>query len=362
MNGERQARFWLIGLVAAILILWQLSGMLLPFVAGLALAYFLDPLVDRLEEFHLPRWAATTVVLLLFLLLLVAVILLLIPLVQVQVVQLIDALPGYAQALRERVLPALERFLRRLPNDDVQRLRDAAGQYAGQVVGWLGGVIQGILSGGMALFDVLSMMFIMPIVAFYLLRDWDILVANVDRCLPRAHAAVIRAQARQVDETLSGFLRGQALVCLILGSFYAVGLSAAGLKFGLVIGLLAGLLSFIPYVGTLFGFIASTGLALLQFDDLWGTGVVVGIFLFGQMIEGNVLSPKLVGDRVGLHPVWVMFALLAGGYLFGFLGVLLAVPVAAVIGVLIRFAVGRYLDSPYYRGALTDNSSGTELK
>lgn len=350
MNGERQTRFWLIGLGIFLLALWQLSGMLLPFVAGLALAYFLDPLVDRLEEYRLPRWAATALVLLLFLLLLVMVVLLLIPLVQVQVVQLIDALPGYSHAVRDRVLPALEKFLNRLPSDDMQRLRDAAGQYAGQAVGWLGSVIQRILSGGMALFDVLSMLFIMPIVAFYLLRDWDILVATVDRCLPRPQAAVIRQQARQVDETLSGFLRGQALVCLILGSFYAVGLSVAGLKFGLVIGLLAGLLSFIPYVGTLFGFIASTGLALLQFDELWNTGVVVGIFLFGQMVEGNVLSPKLVGDRVGLHPVWVMFALLAGGYLFGFLGILLAVPVAAVIGVLARFAVARYMDSPYYRG------------
>lgn len=347
---NRQLRFWLIGLALFTLALWLLSSMLLPFVVGLAVAYLLDPVVDRLERCRLPRWLATTLVLLSFVVILVLMALLLLPLVQAQVAHLIEVLPNYATAVRERVLPMLDRLVHRLSPEDVERLRGAAGTYAGEVVGWVGRVLSGILSGGLALFDVLSVLFITPIVAFYLMRDWDLMVAKVDGWLPLHHAATIRQQVRQVDETLAGFVRGQALVCLVLGVFYAVALSAAGLDFGLVIGLVAGLLSFIPYVGSLFGFVSSTGLALLQFDDLWRVGIVMAIFLFGQAVEGNVLTPKLVGEKVGLHAVWVIFALLAGGTLFGFVGVLLAVPVAAVIGVLTRFALGRYLESPYYRG------------
>ncbi|MBP2314014.1 AI-2E family transporter [Azospirillum soli] len=350
MSPAKQLRFWLIGLGLFVLALWMLSGMLLPFVAGLAIAYLLDPVVDRLERWGLPRWLATTTVLLSFVVVLVLFALLLLPLVQAQVAHLIEVLPHYATVLRERVLPMLDRLIHRLSPEDVERLRGAAGSYAGDVVGWVGRMLTRILSGGLALFDVLSVLFITPIVAFYLMRDWDVLVATVDSWLPRHHAETIREQAREVDSTLAGFVRGQALVCVVLGVFYAVALSAAGLDFGLVIGLVAGLLSFIPYVGSLFGFVSSTGLALLQFDELWRVGIVVGIFLFGQAVEGNVLTPKLVGEKVGLHAVWVIFALLAGGSLFGFVGVLLAVPVAAVIGVLTRFALRQYLASPYYRG------------
>ncbi len=350
MTDVKPLRFWLAGLGLFVLALWLLSGMLLPFVAGLAIAYLLDPVVDRLEGWRLPRWLATTLVLLFFVVVLVLLALLLVPLVQAQVAHLIEVLPSYATVVRERAMPMLERLIHRLSPEDVDRLRGAAGSYAGDLVGWMGRVLSGILSGGLALFDVLSVLFITPIVAFYLMRDWDVLVATVNGWLPLHHAETIREQAREVDSTLAGFVRGQALVCLVLGLFYAVALSAAGLDFGLVIGLLAGLLSFIPYVGSLFGFVASTGLALLQFDSLWRVGVVVAIFLFGQAVEGNVLTPKLVGDKVGLHAVWVIFALLAGGSLFGFVGVLLAVPVAAVIGVLARFALRQYLASPYYRG------------
>ena len=352
MNQARHLRFWLIGFGLFVLALWLLAGMLLPFVAGLAIAYFLDPMVDRSERMGLPRWAGAVLVLLSFVVVAVSVVLLLLPLVQAQATLLIDTLPHYAEVLRERVLPAIDRLVHRLSPEDVERLRGAAGQYAGEAVSWIGRVLRGILSGGLALFDVFSVLFITPVVAFYLLRDWDKLIASVDGWAPRQHLGTIRAQAREVNRTLAGFVRGQALVCLVLGLFYALGLSAAGLNFGLVIGLVAGLLSFIPFVGSLFGFITSTGLALLQFDSLWQVAIVVAIFVIGQMVEGNVLTPKLVGDKVGLHPVWVMFALLAGGSLFGFVGVLLAVPVASVIGVLTRFALGRYLASDYYNGAV----------
>nr|WP_247887010.1 AI-2E family transporter [Azospirillum sp. SYSU D00513] len=342
----------MIGFAVFALALWVLADMLLPFVAGLAIAYLLDPLVDRLERLGLARWLGTTLVLLSFLVLIVLLVLLLVPLVRAQATHLAEVLPSYATSVRQRLMPTIDQLVRRLSPQDVARLRDAAGNYAGDALSWVGAVLSRILSGGVALFDVLSVMFITPVVAFYLMRDWDILVAKVDSWLPRHHIGTIRAQAREVNETLAGFVRGQATVCIVLGLFYAVALSAAGLDFGLVIGLVAGILSFIPYVGSLFGFVASTGLALLQFDSLWRVGIVVAIFLLGQAVEGNVLTPKLVGERVGLHAVWVIFALLAGGSLFGFVGVLLAVPVAAVIGVLARFALGRYMESPYYRGTL----------
>lgn len=352
MNPANPIRFWLIGFAVFALALWVLADMLLPFVAGLAIAYLLDPLVDRLERLGLARWLGTTLVLLSFLVLIVLLVLLLVPLVRAQATHLAEVLPSYATSVRQRLMPTIDQLVRRLSPQDVARLRDAAGNYAGDALSWVGAVLSRILSGGVALFDVLSVMFITPVVAFYLMRDWDILVAKVDSWLPRHHIGTIRAQAREVNETLAGFVRGQATVCIVLGLFYAVALSAAGLDFGLVIGLVAGILSFIPYVGSLFGFVASTGLALLQFDSLWRVGIVVAIFLLGQAVEGNVLTPKLVGERVGLHAVWVIFALLAGGSLFGFVGVLLAVPVAAVIGVLARFALGRYMESSYYRGTL----------
>lgn len=350
MTARRQFRFWLAGLGVAVALLWLLADALLPFVAGMAIAYLLDPPTDRLERLGLPRWLATSLVLLSFALVLALALLLLVPLVQAQVAQLVEVLPAMAEWLRESALPWAERLLLRLPPDDLARLRAGAEQYAGEVVSWFGRVVRGVLTGGLALFDVLSVALITPIVAFYLLRDWDPMVRTVERWLPRQHRAVILEQVEEVDRTLSGFVRGQATVCAALGLFYAVALTAVGLNFGLVIGLVAGLLSFIPFVGSLVGFAGSVGIALFQYDD-WGmVALVAGIFVFGQAVEGNVLTPKLVGDRVRLHPVWVMFALLAGGSLFGFLGVLLAVPVAAVIGVLVRFLLGRYLESRYYTG------------
>jgi len=349
MAPERQLRFWLVGLVVFVLLLWALSGVLLPFVAGMAVAYLLDPLTDRLER-AMPRWAATTVVLLSFALVALLAVMLLIPLLRSQIEQLVQAIPAWAAWVRDVLIPDLERRFAALAPEDVERLRAAASDYVGTLLSWAGGVARGVLSGGVAFFDVLSVVLITPIVAFYLLRDWDKLTATIDSWLPRPHAAVIRAQVVQVDETLSGFVRGQATVCLVLGVFYALALSLAGLNFALVVGLVAGFLSFIPYVGSAVGFLASVGIAFFQFDEIWRVGLVAGIFIFGQAVEGNVLTPKLVGDKVGLHPVWVIFALLAGGSLFGFVGVLLAVPVAAVIGVLTRFLLSQYMTSSLYTG------------
>ncbi|ASG22602.1 AI-2E family transporter [Nitrospirillum viridazoti] len=349
-HAGRQIRFWLVGLVVGVVLIWLLRGMLLPFVAGMAIAYLLDPVADRLEGFGLPRLAATCVVLLIFVVVVVLCILLLVPLIQQQVTQLIESLPAIITWARDETMQRVRSLMAALPPDDIERLRGAASEYVGTLVGWGADFIKNLFSGGAALFGLVSLLFITPVVAFYLLRDWDRMVATLDGWLPREHAEVVREQLRAVDRTLAGFVRGQATVCLALGAFYALAMTAVGLNFGLVIGLIAGILSFIPYVGTVVGFGASVGVALFQFHDLWREGLVVALYILGHLLEGYVLTPKLVGDKVGLHPVWVMFALLAGGSLFGFTGVLLAVPVAAVIGVLVRFGLRQYLASSYYTG------------
>ncbi|MBX6322408.1 MAG: AI-2E family transporter [Rhodospirillaceae bacterium] len=348
MMPARPLRVWLAGLLLALLALWLLADILLPFVAGLALAYLLDPLCDRLERWGCSRTLATVLVTAAMLVALVAVLLLLVPLLRAQITALVEALPGYLEMLETRVIPRLEAFGERLGIDDVGDLRGQAAGQASQLVGWAGATIVKVFTSGIALFNLLSLVFITPVVTFYLLRDWDRLVARIDSWLPRAHAPVIREQARAIDRTLAGFVRGQAMVCLFLAVYNAAGLSLLGLEFGLAVGVLSGLLSFIPFVGTALGLVGSVGLAFAQFDEWWRIAAVAALFLVGQFLEGNVLSPKLVGARVGLHPVWVIFALLAGGALFGFVGLLLAVPAAAVIGVMARFALQRYLASRYY--------------
>jgi predicted PurR-regulated permease PerM len=350
VTAKGQYRFWLVGLGLTLVALYLLRGVLLPFVAGLALAYFLDPFCDRLERWGVGRTLATTIVLICFGIVLIAVLLLLVPLIQAQIARLLSSLPDMIANLQARALPWLERAGGYLSPEQVANLKSSLTARAGDVISWIATAFATLLSGGLALVNILSLIFITPVVAFYMLRDWDRLVARVDGWLPRQHAPVIREQARLIDRTLAGYARGQGTVCLVLGTFYAVGLTLVGLEFGLVVGLLAGILSFIPYVGTIVGFVTSMGLALIQFSDPLWIGAVFVIFVIGQVVEGNVLTPLLVGDRIGLHPVWVIFALLAGGALFGFVGVLLGLPVAAVIGVLTRFSIDRYLHSPYYQG------------
>ncbi len=244
----------------------------------------------------------------------------------------------------------MQDIAQRLGVGNLADLRSTAGAQVGAIVGWIGAALVRVVSSGVALTNLLSLLFITPVVAFYLLRDWDRLVVQIDALLPRQHRDTVRTQLLEINRNLAGFARGQATVCLVLAIFYATGLSVIGLEFGLVVGLGIGFLSFIPYVGSITGLIVSLGIALAQFPTWGPVGLVLGFFVLGQILEGYVLTPRLVGNRVGLHPVWVIFALLAGGALFGFVGLLLAVPVAAVIGVLIRFAVVQYRDSRYFRG------------
>jgi predicted PurR-regulated permease PerM len=349
MTATQQLRFWLIGFLVALIAVYLLRAILLPFVAGMAIAYFLDPACDKLEKWMSRTWA-TAVVTLVFAFLIVLGFVLIAPLLIDQLTQFVQTLPELFNRAHAKLLPYYAGLQQRFGLPDLTDLGDLARARMGTGLNWILGTLLNVAQGSMALANLLSLIFITPVVTFYLLRDWDRIVAKIDVLLPRQHAAVIRAQGREIDTTLAGFARGQATVCLILATYYATALMVAGLPFGLVVGLAAGLLTFIPYLGAIGGFVIAMAIALVNFDSWSGVIAVAVIFGIGQVVEGNVLTPKLVGDRVGLHPVWVIFALLAGGTLFGFLGLLLAVPTAAGIGVLVRFALSRYLASPFYLG------------
>jgi predicted PurR-regulated permease PerM len=224
-------------------------------------------------------------------------------------------------------------------------------KYLAEGAGFIGTLLSQLWNSGKALLDIISLLVVTPVVAFYLLLDWDRMMARLDSLVPRNQVGAVREIAHEMNQTIAGFVRGQGSLCLILGVYYAIGLSLIGLNFGLLIGFFTGMISFIPYVGSTVGLILAIGMALVQFwpDYIWVI-VTAGIFFTGQFLEGNILQPKLVGQSVGLHPVWLMFALFAFGVLFGFLGVLVAVPCAAAVGVLVRFAVRRYLNSDLYYG------------
>jgi len=347
MTLERRV-LWAAGCLLLVgLTLYWLRGILLPFAAGMAIAYFLDPVCDRLERMKMSRTWATTIVTVVFIVVVALLLVLVVPLIYRQTLDLIDNLPRYGRAVSDALSPLIARVREQMPDDGLPDLGGAAGDL-GSALSWIAAALGGLIGGGFAFLNLMSLVFITPVVAFYLLRDWDALIAKIDTWLPRRHADTIRGLAREIDRTLAGFARGQATICLFLAAFYGIGLTAIGLDFGLAIGVLAGLLSFIPFVGSIVGLVGSLVLAYVQFDSWIWIAVTAGIFLVGQAIEGNILQPKLLGDSIGLHPVWVIFALLAGGALFGFLGLLLAIPLAAVVGVLSRFAVGCYMASRFY--------------
>jgi len=335
-------------LFAVCLVLYLFSSILLPFVAAACIAYFLDPPTTRLTRLGLPRGIAAGIMVIALLAAGLLFVLLLYPLLVAQVGLLITKAPSYVFDIREWAGDVVHRLQERLGSDYVdEKLRDLVAGQAGMMLGWLGGALTRIVGSGFALFNVLSLVVVTPVVAFYLLRDWRRAVARLDSWLPRRYAGVLRAQAREVDRILSAWLRGQAICCVLLAVFYAVALTLVGLDLGLIVGISAGILSFIPYVGSITGGVASIALALAQFH--WqGVAVVAGVFVTGQILEGYVIYPRFLGDRVELHAVWVIFALFAGGAAFGFLGVLLAVPMAAALGVLARFWLRRYLHSPLY--------------
>lgn len=349
LSVREQVKYWGVAAAVFVLALWFLGDVILPFVLGGAIAYFLDPVADRLQRMGASRALAVSLITLGALMVFVLMALMVIPTLVQQTMALIDTAPQlfnkFQQVLTER-FPTIV--------DENSTLRQSL-IAVGETIRERGGeVLDSVLSSAASLLNVVLLFVIVPVVAFYLLYDWDNMVGRIDELLPRDHAPVIRRLAGEIDQTLASFIRGMGTVCLILGTYYAVALMLVGLQFGLVVGAIAGLITFIPYVGALVGGALAIGLALFQFWGDWlSIGLVAAIFVAGQVAEGNFLTPKLVGSSVGLHPVWLIFALSVFGALFGFVGMLVAVPVAASIGVLARFIVAQYMDSRLYRGLST---------
>jgi len=341
-----QIRYWGIATAAFLVILWLLGDVILPFVLGGAIAYFLDPIADRLQRMGASRALATAIITLSALLVFVLMALLIVPLLVQQTLSLFETAP--------KLFQDLQGFLTaRFPDlvDEESVLRKSLIS-VGETIQERGGeLLNTVLSSFNSLVSIVLLFVIVPVVAFYLLYDWDNMIARIDDLLPRDHAPIIRQLAGDIDKTLASFIRGMGTVSLILGTFYAVALMLVGLQFGLLVGAIAGLVTFIPYVGALVGGVLAIGLALFQFWGDWlSIGLVAGIFALGQVVESNYLTPKLVGGSVGLHPVWLIFAISVFGSLFGFVGMLVAVPVAAAIGVIVRYGISGYKRSLLYQG------------
>ncbi len=353
------ATFWVLFLSAALVAFLVFADILLPFVAGFVLAYLFNPIVDRLGRIGLSRGASAFAIIAVVALIAAIVLALIVPPVLDQLGQLIGALPRYYQEARTYLLNNYGHYLapiqRQLGTAQAGGSQGGAGplppQLTQDLASWFLSQLQSLLQGGLALFNSLALLFLTPVVTFFLLRDWDEMIAGVEDLLPRQQAPVIKEIAQEMDATISGYLRGTLIVLLIVSAFYMVALGAIGLHYGLVIGLGAGLISFVPYLGSTSGFLISGGVALSQFwPNYTMIAIVCGVFVLGQVVEGNVLTPKIVGDKVRLHPVWMLFSLIASGYLLGFTGLLISVPLAAAIGVLVRFAVRKYYGSPMYEG------------
>jgi len=349
------ATFWVLFFSLSLIALLVFYEILLPFAAGFVLAYLFQPFVERMNGWGLDRGVAAFIIIAAVALVFAVIAALILPPVIDQLGQLIQELPRYYQEARAYILQHygnyLTPFQKQLGGPRASGPQTPGSQITQDLAPWFLSQLQTLLQGSLALFNSLALMFLTPVVTFFLLRDWDKMIAGIEKLLPRQDAPAVKEIAEAIDWTISGYFRGMLIVLLIVSAFYMVALGAIGLNYGLVIGLGAGLISFVPYLGSTSGFLVSGGVALSQFwPDYTKIALVCGVFVLGQLIEGNVLTPKIVGDKVRLHPVWMLFALIASGYLFGFTGLLISVPMAAAIGVLVRFAVRKYYGSPMYEG------------
>jgi predicted PurR-regulated permease PerM len=316
------------------------------------LAYFLNPVADRLERLGVSRMIASLIMVALVILSFVVLALLFLPILGAQVSAFVQGLPSTVTRLQTVLTDETREWLIKIVGDRLPDLNKSLGDIVSEGAKWMITFLASLWAGGQALFSIVTLLVIAPVIAFYVLHDWHKMLAKVDSWVPRRNRETVRELAREMDRVIAGFIRGQAGVGLVLGAFYAVALTLTGLNFGFLIGMISGLISFIPYVGSLTGLLLATVVAVAQFWPEWKwILLIIAIFLSGQFIEGYILQPKLVGESVGLHPVWLMFALFAFGYLFGFVGLLLAVPLAAAMGVLIRFGLKQYMASGLYTGA-----------
>lgn len=353
---SRQLFYWGVGIAIFLLIVWQLGDVLLPFVVGMTLAYLLDPIANRLQSWGLSRMLATAIISILSLSIVVIIIVVALPYIVGQLLDLVSHLPEMAKALQKTINSLVAKYAPSLINENFQL--STALENFGHAAGSVGkSIVESAFSIGIGAFHLAVFILVVPVVMIYMLADWGVAIGKINSWLPRDHADVIRQLMGEINRALSGFIRGQLTVCAIIGITYAIALELIGLDYGVIIGLLAGLLSFIPLVGPICGGVLAIGVALFQFwsEPVWIIAVTA-VFVLGQVIEGHILTPKLVGKSVGLHPVWLLLALSAFGSLFGFVGMLLSVPLAAIVGVLSRFMISQYLLSPLYKGHGDGNS------
>ncbi|MCI0401680.1 MAG: AI-2E family transporter [Gammaproteobacteria bacterium] len=346
---NRKLIFWTCLIVLVVLFFYSVRNILLPFVVGILFAYLLDPIADKCQSWGLSRGTATSLIVVLFYSVVALLTTLAAPVLFEQLYGFFKQVPTYISRLNLEVLPYVKHKMGQIDPAIAESLSKEAGVFLNKLGAGVGAALEKVLQSGLWLLNLVSLVLITPVVTFYLLRDWDTFVKKAQHLLPREHAPVIKKQLREIDLTIAAFIRGQLNVCLLLGLFYGTALALLGLNFGFIIGLLTGLVSFIPYVGMLLG--AGTGLLVAFFQygsDLYHLGLVAGVFALGQVLEGNFITPKLVGDKIRLHPVWLIFGMLAGASLLGLVGVLVAVPLTAVIGVLVRFAIEKYVGSEYY--------------
>lgn len=332
------------------LFFYAISSILLPFILAFVLAYFLDPLVNKLTRRKWSRGLASGTVVSGFCVFVLTLFLILIPILQTQVLSFIVKLPTITAYVWDKIKVVISYTQHKISSEQMGQLSDAVSQTAFDALNSIAVGILNVISGGIALFNVVSLLLITPVVLFYVLKDWNDVSKNIKGLVPPKYKADTTSIWREINIKLAGFIRGQVSVCLALAVFYGIGLSVVGLDLGILIGILSGILSFIPYFGFLSGVVLSILIALSQGAG-WGLWVGLAVvFIIGQILESYVLTPKLVGDNVGLHPVWIIFSLLAGGVLLGFVGILIAVPVAAVIGVLVRRVLKWYESSVIYKG------------
>lgn len=362
MSSRNYFIFWGLAFLALMGLFFVFKGVLLPFILGTAVAYLLNPVVNWLGNHGLPRGLATLSILLGFLLIAAGTLIVLSPLIYQQLVELSEDIPSYVDQLWAVLQPYSLRLQEMLGQESGQSVEDILRQHSGAALNVANGALSYLASGSQSVLSALSVVVFMPLVAYFMMKEWVHITNWVSDIVPRGSKKDIMSLLKEIDQKLSAFVRGQISVAVILGVVYAIALSVIGLKYGFLIGLSAGLLSIIPMVGSIVGLLAGVIVAWFQSGELSFVALVAGVFVVGQILEGNVLTPKIVGKSVGLHPLWIFFALLAGGSLFGIIGMLIAVPVAAVVSVLLSFGIKQYKAGPYYKAVAKPVKKPTRKK
>jgi predicted PurR-regulated permease PerM len=362
MNGQNHALshsrnqiiFWAVTLALIFLFVWIFKGILLPFVLGMIIAYLLDPAVKAMRRRNIPRWAAALLILGAFGLVMIVLILLLLPVAYKEVMQLVETMPHYIDRATQMVHDSSNWLQKRFRGSDFTNIQDALQNNISTAMQAGGGLVLTLATGGWALINIIYTAVLTPIIAFLMMNDWPRMKRWLDDMVPRGSHETVGELWHEIDAKLSGFIRGQLTVCFLLGMSYAIALTIAGLNFGFLIGLMIGVMTIIPLVGSTTGLLIALTVGWFQTNELSYLAIIGGIFFMGQFVEGNILTPRVMGKSVGMHSLWVLFALMAGGALFGIVGMLMAVPVTAVVGVLMGYTIRRYKQSAFYNPPVPD--------